>query len=111
MDYIAIGNYDELVEDIKASIDPEGWYDTSGDAHINTLVVDGQPSISLFGPYSTHLQLRTYLSNLQRIDTQGVGRQLVTSQIIQLPVAREKKKVKKKKGHGIGGFGGGGGVF
>jgi hypothetical protein len=111
MDYIAIGNYDELVDDIKASIDPEGWYDTNGDAHINTLVIDGQPSISLFGPYSTHLQLRTYLSNLQRIAPGGGGRQLVTSQVIQLPAARVKRQPKKKKGYGIGGFGGGGGVF
>lgn len=111
VDYIAIGNYDDLVDDIKASIDPEGWYDTNGEAHINTLVVDGQPSISLFGPDSTHRQLRVYLSNLQRIAPGGVGRQLVTSQVIQLPAARVKRQPKKKKGYGIGGFGGGGGVF
>ncbi len=111
VDNIAIGNYDDLVDDIKASIDPEGWHDTNGDAHINTLVVDGQPSISLFGPDSTHRQLRVYLSNLQRIAPGGVGRQLVTSQVIQLPAARVKRQPKKKKGYGIGGFGGGGGVF
>ena len=52
-----------------------------------------------------------YLSNLQRIAPAGAGRQLVTSQVIQLPAARVKRQPKKKKGYGIGGFGGGGGVF
>ena len=111
VDYIAIGNYDELVDDIKASIDPEGWDDTNGDAHISYMLVNGQPSLSLFAPFTTHHLLRDYLANIQRTAPAEVGRQLVTSRVIQLPTARVKRQPKKKKGYGIGGFGGGGGVF
>lgn len=109
--YVGVDNYEDLVDDIVQSVDPEVWYDNGGDASISYLVVNGQPTISLYAPYSTHRQLRNYLANLQRIGAQGVGRQLVTSQIIRVPAPREKRKVKRKKGHGIGGFGGGGGVF
>ena len=109
---ITSGNYDDLIQDIKYSINPGYWEDENGDAYISHLVVNGVPTISLYAPYSTHRLLRAYLSNLQRINGLKTGRQLVTSQIIQLPLAGEKKKPKKKKkGHGIGGFGGGGGIF
>ncbi|MEE2825517.1 MAG: hypothetical protein VYE64_02695 [Planctomycetota bacterium] len=111
IEYISSGNYQELLEDIKASINPLGWNETNGDAHISYLSVNGQPSLSLYAPYTTHQRLQEYLSNIRRISPVGVGRQLVTSQVIQLPSARAKQRPKKKKGYGIGGFGGGGGMF
>ena len=111
IDSLSTGNYGELVEDIKASIDPQDWYDAGGDAHINYLSVNGRPSLSLFAPHATHRLLREYLANIAQITTAGATRQLATSQVIQLPLAKVKKRPKKKKGYGIGGFGGGGGMF
>ncbi|MCH2181346.1 MAG: hypothetical protein MK108_05005 [Mariniblastus sp.] len=109
---LSYGNYADLVADIQASVNPEGWYDTNGDAHISYLSVNGRPSLSLYAPYATHQQLQEYLANIRRISPAAVGRQLVTSQVIQLPSSQPKREPKKKKkGYGIGGFGGGGGVF